>query len=492
MKFFKKRLSKRKLTKSLTETALIAPTVHQRDNNKPLPPSPSLISMPQQALTATMVAKDVEVTNSDSWLELKLPNDFSSSFDLPQLQHHSEATSSNKLEINTGKSSNQESEIITETSLLSYPDNHIDTTTHNSTSTPESVGMAVAALEPSSKLTPDTINADNNRDVSPLQAVEKQGDAFLNDTSHDAIVLANATLIPTDNMQHIRLEERDDLSEMERSVGEEAAVKGDVFLAAPTSASTLPSIEQDTGKVAVIERGDNTVKIESSNSSISTEQETLQIASPVEMRNIDNENIDDQLIAEFPSLAASSLPPVTIPLVATEPSSQAAASIESSPQDLQRDTFKIAKRKSAISLIPRKLHSVNLPDASVKKDGRRASSSSFIPVLATRHQHQNSTVCSMPSTDVLTTVPVTWSPSSSSERNSVSSDSASSCGSQHLEKRTSLIAKSSATQQQLQQSKIPKASFGMPLTANTEISKVSTAQQQHVSRLPTKRNSTLA
>ena len=165
MKFFKKRLNKRKLTKSLTETALIAPTaVHQHDNNKPLPPSPSLVTMPQQAPAATVIVKDVKATNSDSWLELNLPNDFSSSLDIPQLQ--TEATSSNKFEINTDKSFGQESEIITETSLLSYPDNHIDTTTHNEPNKPnESVVLVATTLEPSSSLIPDDdVDRDNKQD----------------------------------------------------------------------------------------------------------------------------------------------------------------------------------------------------------------------------------------------------------------------------------------------------------------------------------------
>lgn len=162
MKFFKKRLNKRKLTKSLTEISLIAPTTaHQHDNNKPLPPSPSLISIPQQASTATVAAKDVAATGSDSWLELNLPNDFSSSLDIPQLQ--TEATSSNKLEINTSKSLGQESENITETSLLSYPDNHIDTTTHDEPNKPKSVVLAAAPLEPPSSARPDNANTDNQQ-----------------------------------------------------------------------------------------------------------------------------------------------------------------------------------------------------------------------------------------------------------------------------------------------------------------------------------------
>ncbi|KAK4513333.1 uncharacterized protein ATC70_005327 [Mucor velutinosus] len=501
MKFFKNKVNKRKLTKSLTETALIAPTVHQHHNNKPLAPSPSLISMPQQAPTAAMAAKDLEATNSDSWLELNLPNDFSSSFDLPQLQHHqSEATSSSKLEANASKSAKQGSENITETSLLSYPDNHIDTTTHNEPNKPESMNKAAAALELPSNSTCSAVDNGNKQDesISPLQPAEKQGDTLLNDTSRDAIVLANATLIPTDDMQHIKLEERDDLSEVKNSVEEEqveeAAVGYDDFLAASTStASTSGSapslIEQDKDKAIVIERGDNTEEMKPSNSSISTETHVSQVASPVEMCNVHNENLDDLVIAESPSRTTSSSPLKMIPLAAIGLSTQA-ASTESSPQELQRETCRIAKRKSAVSLIPRKQQTAHLPDATVKKDGRRASSSSFIPVLATRHQHQNPTICSISTKDGLTTVPVTWSPSSSSERNSVSSGSASSCGSQYQEKRTSLIAKSSATQQQLLQSKIPKASFGMSLTANTEISKASTVQQ-HVSRLPTKRNSTL-
>lgn len=336
---------------------------------------------------------------------------------------------------------------------------------------------------------------------SPLQPVEKQGDTLLNDTSRDAIVLVNATLIPTDAMQHMELEERDDLSEREDGAEEEqveeeaaAAVGLDVLLTAtPTpTASTLALIELDTEKATTIERGDNAEEIQPLNSSISTEKGTLHIASPVEICSIDNENLDDLRIADSPSTTTTSSPPETTPLLATEPPSQAASTEESSLQDSQGEAFKIAKRKSAISLIPRKQQSANLlPDANVKKDGRRTSSNSFIPVLATRHQHAS--ICLVPSSkDALTTVPVTWSPSSSSERNSVSSDSASSCGSQHQEKRASLIAKSSTSQQQLLQSKIPKASFGMPLTANAEISKVPTTAQQHVSRLPTKRNSTLA
>jgi len=166
MKFFKKRLNKRKLTKSLTETALIAPpttTAHQHDNNKPLPPSPSLASMPQQAPTASVAAKDAEATNSDSWLELSLPNDFSSSLDIPQLQ-----TTSNPLEINTSKSLVQESESITETSLFSYPDNHIDTTTDDEPSKPDeqekSVASVAATLEPSSSARPDHVDRDNQQD----------------------------------------------------------------------------------------------------------------------------------------------------------------------------------------------------------------------------------------------------------------------------------------------------------------------------------------
>jgi len=338
-----------------------------------------------------------------------------------------------------------------------------------------------------------------------LQPVEKQGDTLLNDTCRDAIVLVNATLIPTDAMQHMELEETNDLLEKENSAEEEqAAVELDVFLAA-TAAPTVSTLTLvvDT----VIEPGDNAEETQSLHSSISADKDTLEIASPVEMcsSTIDNENLDDLQTADSSSPTTCSPPPpeMTPTPLATEPSSQAASTEESSLQDSQGDTFKIAKRKSAISLIPRskqQQQSVHvLPDANVKKDGnRRASSSSFIPVLATRHQHAS--VCLMPSKDAaLATVPVTWSPSSSSERNSVSSDSASSCGSQHQEKRTSLIAKPSANQQQLLvlQSKIPKASFGMPLTANTEISKAvptttTTALQQHVSRLPTKRNSTLA
>ncbi|KAL9559416.1 hypothetical protein MBANPS3_000431 [Mucor bainieri] len=581
MKFFKKRLNKRKLTKSLTETALIAsPAVHQHDHNKPLPPSPSLISMPPQASTTanSMVSKDVEPTTaSDSWLELNLPNDFSSSFDLPQLQqqhhhHHQpsgETTCSNKLEINHGKSPNEEeeeeeeSENITETSLLfSYPDNHIDTTTTHAkasnSSRPECVDVVVAAAPPpvvvdlSSSATADAVV---DKDESPLQPVEKQGDTLLNDTCCDAMVLVNAKPIPTGDMQQdIKLEERDGLLEIqddkEEEQIEEATVVGfNGFLAASTSTETAststsasapaPSpwiVEQDTERTIVVERESDTKEMNLPDSSESTEQQQApQMALPIEVCNtIDHP--DGLLVAECPSptttaTAASSSPSQMIPLVvATEPLSQAVTIEESSlPQELQTEetTCKIAKRKSAVSLIPRKQQqSPNLvSDANAtsnKKDARRASSSSFIPVLATRHhQHQqqphqsaaSAAICSMPpvkdAATVLPTVPVTWSPSSSSERNSVSSSSdsaSSSCASssiQRQEKRTSLIAKPSATyqqQQQLiqQQSKIPKAaSFGIPplTAANTELSSkvpATTSQQQHVSRLPTKRNSTLA
>jgi len=155
MKFFTKRLNKKKLTKSHTETKLVTPVAHQHDNNKPLPPSPSSTSLPPSALTANLATKDVETINNDSWLELNLPNDFSSSLDIPQLQpHQSKEVPSNKLEINTEKSLSPEAEKITEVSSFSYPNNFINTTTHNEVNKPESTETVVTALESSNILMP--------------------------------------------------------------------------------------------------------------------------------------------------------------------------------------------------------------------------------------------------------------------------------------------------------------------------------------------------
>ncbi|KAG1118965.1 hypothetical protein G6F42_013076 [Rhizopus arrhizus] len=509
MKFFTKRLNKKKLTKSHSETKLVTPVAHQHDNNKPLPPSPSSTSLPPSALTANLATKDVETINNDSWLELNLPNDFSSSLDIPQLQpHQSKEVPSNKLEINTEKSLSPEAEKITEVSSFSYPNNFINTTTHNEVNKPESTETVVTALESSNILMPSVdVDKESQREKSSLQPVEKQGDTLLNDTSRDAIVLVDATLIPTADMQQIQLEEKDGSTMKEHNKDKEQAKGTAVGLdvlhlsavraATPPPTTTLAStsasgsvvlVELDTENTITAERGEDMEEIVEPNSCTLTEQEVQATESPVEKCHIENENLSDVLMAESPALTTSS-PSMLIPLLPIEPSLQT-ASPESSPEDVQKESCKLATRKSAISLIPRKQQPVNLPDAIVKRDGRRASSSSFIPVLATRHQQQTSSICPTQSKEVLTTAPVTWSPSSSSERNSVSSDSASSCSSsQHQEKRMSLIAKPSATQPHLQ-SKIPKASFGVPLTVNTEISKSLTAQQ-HVSRLPTKRNSTL-
>lgn len=130
MKFFKKRLSKNKLTKAFTETTL-APLIN--DNNKPLPPSPSTPLQQSKKLVPNTEITDsnIQQTN-DSWLHLNLPNDFSSSFDIPQLQK--DELPSNKLEISSqsnNKTPDQEVENITESSLSSYPDNNISTITCN-------------------------------------------------------------------------------------------------------------------------------------------------------------------------------------------------------------------------------------------------------------------------------------------------------------------------------------------------------------------------
>ncbi|KAL7315369.1 hypothetical protein PS15m_006829 [Mucor circinelloides] len=508
MKFFTKRLNKKKLTKSHTETKLVTPATRQHDNNKPLPPSPSSTSLPPSAPTANLATKDVETINNDSWLELNLPNDFSSSLDIPQLQpYQSKEIPSNKLEINTEKSPSPEAEKITEASSFSYPNNFIHTTTHNEVNKPEHTEIEVTALGSSNLLVPTVdVDKDSQREKSSLQPAEKQGDTLINDTSRDAIVLVDATLIPTAHMQQIQLEKKDELTMKEHNRDKEqakgAAAELDVFhlsatgATTPTPTTTLAStsasgsvvlVELDTENKIMAERGEDMEEIVEPNSHTLTEQEVQTTVSPVEKCHIENESLSDVLMAESPTLTTSS-PSMLIPLLPTEPSQT--ASPESSPEDVQKESCKLAKRKSAISLIPRKQQPVNLPDAIAKRDGRRASSSSFIPVLATRHQQQTSIICPTQSKEVLTTAPVTWSPSSSSERNSVSSDSASSCSSsQHQEKRMSLVAKPSATHQHLQ-SKIPKASFGVPLTVNTETSKSLTAQQQ-VSRLPTKRNSTL-
>lgn len=162
MKFFTKRLNKKKLTKSHTETKLVTPTTRQHDNNKPLPPSPSSTSLPPSAPTANLATKDVETINNDSWLELNLPNDFSSSLDIPQLQpHQSKEIPSNKLEINTEKSPSPEAEKITEASSFSYPNNFIHTTTHNEVNKPERTEIEVTALGSSNLLVP-TVDVDKD------------------------------------------------------------------------------------------------------------------------------------------------------------------------------------------------------------------------------------------------------------------------------------------------------------------------------------------
>lgn len=379
---------------------------------------------------------------------------------------------------------------------------------------------------------------DNNKLIyscavySPLQSVEKQGeeeqegaagDLLLNDTFRDANVLAdNATsstsgelrerdqqLPPGTTIQHAIVRE-------EQVVDKETAVAvTSTCTTTSTAASALSLAAEQQDKVIGRERDNREMAIANSSKLTEEQEAALQQAElPVDMctTTIDNQDLlEDCFIAESPSLlTTSSVPSETAPMVIE---TKRVPQTESLLHDLHRQqgsSKTTNKPRSSISLIPRSSSSGKqqppITADVVKKDGRRASSS-FIPVLATRHQHQNV----MPTTtskDILMAVPPVcrWSPSSSSERNSVSSTASSSSSSSsrhsqhnHQDKKPSLhTMKSNVPQQQLQ-SKIPKAT-SMSLTSSSSSTDISnkmssgssTAVPQHVSRLPTKRNSTLA
>ncbi|KAI8640292.1 hypothetical protein BD408DRAFT_420065, partial [Parasitella parasitica] len=513
MKFFKKRLSKIKQAKSSTEAAASIASVNT-DTNKPLPPSPSSTPLqPKPSLSATENTQ----TNHDSRRQLNLQNDDSSLLGSSQLKE--EELPSDKLEIPpqiNSKTSGQEVEDITECYSPSYPDNHIDTTAGKETTTADNDdALATAASSPSSE--PSMLDSpSNDQQNSPLH-VEKQG-ATLNDNCESLPALVDTTLRLTDDVQQAELvngtgpsAEEVEAEENNEQDREEDSAFEEVEAHTPNSAAEdkVMAVGEETDQPVLEQLKEH-------------EQLPTTITSLLENCVIVDQGSHDLLIAETPiastaitpKLAASAQaeqsqvePPQA---VQPEPSPQLLQSNETSTgrnqqedASLPKEISKMTKRKSVVSLIPRKQQSVLTEEPLQKstfsttlKSDRRGSSGSFIPVPA--RQHTNNTT----NKDVLAAPAATWSASSSSsnlslERNSVSSGSTSSSCSRHSqqddksqEKRPS-IAKSHTTQQQ---SKIPKAAFGIAL-ANHDIPKVTastatTTQQQHyVSRLPTKRSS---
>lgn len=362
---------------------------------------------------------------------------------------------------------------------------------------------------------------------SPLH-VEKEGES-LNDTCDSSPVLVDAPLILNDD-----LDEKEEMIELPvdikptESDAEEEKEEEEEEIAEKEE----KEVETDTPNFSVKDLvvGENVDEKDQPILELLKEQDQLSTTTLLlENCIIVDQDPSDLLIAETPSTHHESpqttttvISPSILAETQTKPpqplqvdsSDETALSLNQELQTEIKDDIKVAKRKSAISLIPRKQQPIITEEihkptnaTTISKKDRRGSSSSFIPVLTTRYNNNNTTNKDMTHN--------TWSPSSSSselslERDFVSSGSTSSYCSNHSqqddksqEKQTSSIIKSNMIQQQQQQqqqqSKIPKAAFGISV-ASTEVPKVinsaanptTTANQQnYVSRLPTKRNSNI-
>lgn len=358
---------------------------------------------------------------------------------------------------------------------------------------------------------------------SPLH-VEKEGES-LNDTCDSSPVLVDAPLILNDD-----LDEKEEMIELPVDIKPTESDAEEGKEEEEEEEIVEKEVETDTPNFSVKDLvvGENVDEKDQPILELLKEQDQLSTTTLLlESCIIVDQDPSDLLIAETPSthhespqttttvISPSILaetqtkPPQTLQV---ESSNETALSLNQELQTEVKDGIKVAKRKSAISLIPRKQQPIITEEihkptnaTTISKKDRRGSSSSFIPVLTTRYNN-NTTNKDMTHN--------TWSPSSSSElsleRDFVSSGSTSSYCSNHSqqddksqEKQTSSIIKSNMIQQQQQQqqqqSKIPKAAFGISV-ASTEVPKVinsaanptTTANQQnYVSRLPTKRNSNI-
>lgn len=356
---------------------------------------------------------------------------------------------------------------------------------------------------------------------SPLH-VEKEGET-LNDTCDSSPVLVDAPLILNDDLNEkeeiieLPVDIKSTESDAEEGKEEEEEIVG----------KEEKEVETDTPNFSVKDLAVGENVDEKDQPILESLKEQDQLATTtllLENCIIVDQDPSDLLIAEMPSTHHES-PQTTTTVISpsilaetqtkppqplqVDPSNETVSALNQELQTEVKDGIKVAKRKSAISLIPRKQQPIITEEVhkptnatTLSKKDRRGSSSSFIPVLTTRYNN-NTTNKDMTHN--------TWSPSSSSElsleRDFVSSGSTSSYCSNHSqqddksqEKRTSSIIKSNMIQQQQQQqSKIPKAAFGISI-ASTEVPKVinsaanptTTANQQnYVSRLPTKRNSNI-
>ncbi|CEP12343.1 hypothetical protein [Parasitella parasitica] len=543
MKFFKKRLSKNK--QQVKSSSIIAATpAGVTDTNKPLPPSPS--SELLQSSTLLQSTRTDEI-NHDSLLQFSEPN-HSNKLDMPLLNNHEEQRlPSDKLEIPPHQIHTSDQQVennITECcySSPSYPDNHIDTTVSNdetkafiADTTASSESLTLVSLQDQQESLPTLLDAtlsQTNEDVQQAGLVDEPTGS-----------LSSATAKVDKPEKENEKQEQDFVEKME------------------TRTPNLPAVEDKpiTTPAAVLIGGGEEEQTDQSALELLKEQEELPttITSLLENCAIDVDH--PLLIAETPSTTTPISPnlaadtaqeadqsqqadqPQTVVEEQSEPSSQqqqllqlndetsrtshhtdkkedvaAAAASLAPPLSSLKETSKMAKRKSVVSLIPRKqphlalaeepLQKPSLSSTTTLKSDRRGSSSSFIPVPTRLHTNCSTTTTT--NKDVVAAAPVAWSASSSSsdlslERDTISSTSSSgsSCSQQDdynkaSEKRASSgIAKPHTIQQQLQQlpqqqhSKIPKATFGIPLATNHDIPKVTTTTTQYTSRLPTKRSS---